>query len=145
VQEGVSVNIGADMRIAGSTSGSSATGSVTVEELNYAPRTDPGSMLTRVTPEASPPNPSAMEENVKLDVRVRTSPAMSVQSSLAQNVQADADMRIRGTAEQPSVLGRINLREGKLLFFGTAYTINSGSIAFYNPARIEPIEKSIRH
>jgi translocation and assembly module TamB len=139
VQEGVSVNVGADLRVAGSANGSSATGTVTLDELSYAPHTDLASMLTRATPTASPANPSAIAQNMKLDVQVRTSPAMRVQASLAQNVQTNADLRIRGTAERPSVLGRVNLTQGQLVFFGTTYTINTGNIAFYNPVRIEPI------
>jgi len=62
-----------------------------------------------------------------------------VQASLAENLQLDANLHIQGTASQPSVLGRINVTEGKLLFFSTGYTVNSGSISFYNPIRIDPI------
>jgi translocation and assembly module TamB len=36
-------------------------------------------------------------------------------------------------------LGRINLTQGKLTFFGSSYRINSGVISFYNPAAIQPI------
>ena len=39
----------------------------------------------------------------------------------------------------PGVLGRVLVTEGKLVFFGSTYTVNSGTIAFYNPVRIEPI------
>jgi translocation and assembly module TamB len=37
------------------------------------------------------------------------------------------------------VLGRVSITEGKLTFFGANYTVNSGSIGFYNPVRIEPL------
>ncbi len=37
------------------------------------------------------------------------------------------------------MLGRINITEGKLVFFGSTYTVNSGSISFFNPIRVEPI------
>ncbi len=33
----------------------------------------------------------------------------------------------------------MNITEGKLAFFGSTYTVNSGTIAFYNPTRIEPV------
>jgi translocation and assembly module TamB len=36
-------------------------------------------------------------------------------------------------------LGRVNITEGQLVFFGSTYTVNSGSIGFYNPLRIEPV------
>jgi translocation and assembly module TamB len=31
------------------------------------------------------------------------------------------------------------MSEGQLVFFGSTYTVNSGTIGFYNPIRIEPI------
>jgi translocation and assembly module TamB len=62
-----------------------------------------------------------------------------VQSSLAEGLQVDADLRMTGTAARPALLGRINLNQGKLTFFGSTYTINSGVIAFYNPTAIQPI------
>jgi translocation and assembly module TamB len=58
---------------------------------------------------------------------------------LAENLQADANLRVRGTASNPGVLGRITINEGKLLFFGTSYKVNTGTIGFYNPVRVEPI------
>jgi translocation and assembly module TamB len=76
---------------------------------------------------------------MRLDLRVRSSSALAVQSSIAQNLQLDANLRIRGTAAQPGILGRINITEGKLLFFGSTYTVNTGSISFFNPIRVEPI------
>jgi translocation and assembly module TamB len=76
---------------------------------------------------------------MKLDINVRTSSAMLVQASLAQNLQANADLRIRGTAAQPGAVGRINISECQLTFFGATYTVNSGTISFFNPLRIDPI------
>jgi len=58
---------------------------------------------------------------------------------VAQNLQTDADLRIRGTAAQPGVLGRILITEGQLVFFGSTYTVSSGTVSFYNLVRIEPI------
>ena len=76
---------------------------------------------------------------MKLDIQVRTSAATALQASLAENLQADADLHIRGTASNPGVLGRVTITEGQLAFFGAKYKVNSGTIAFYNPVRVEPI------
>jgi translocation and assembly module TamB len=140
VQEGVSVVASADVKLAGTSPSGSATGTVTLDELNYAPRTDLGSILTRAAPPVqTATTPLPLLDNMKLDVRVRTSPSMRVQASLAQNIQTDADIRVRGMASQPAVLGRVNLNEGQLVFFGSTYTIDSGAISFFNPVRIEPV------
>jgi translocation and assembly module TamB len=140
IQPGASAVAAADIRLTGTTDHSVLAGTVSIESLNYLPQSDLGSILSRAAPPVQAPSaPSPLLDNMRLDIRVRTSPALAVQSSLAQNLQADADLRIRGTAAEPGVLGRVNISEGQLVFFGSTYTVNSGSIGFYNPVRIDPI------
>src|SRR5579872_285430 len=140
VQQGVSVVTDSNINITGSTKASVVSGTVTIDSVTYAPQADLGSMLTRAAPPIqSPSTPSPLLDNMKIDIRVRSSPALAVQAAVAQNIQADADLRIRGTAANPGVLGRVNITEGQLAFFGATYTVNNGSIAFYNPIRISPV------
>ncbi len=140
VQQGVSVVADSSVNVTGTLQTSVVSGTVTINQLTYAPQSDFGSILSRTSPPVqAPAAPSPLLDNMKLDVRVRTSSSMSVQASLAQNLQADADLRIRGTASQPGVLGRVVINEGQLVFFGSTYTVNNGTISFYNPVRIEPV------
>jgi translocation and assembly module TamB len=80
-----------------------------------------------------------MLSGMSFDIQIDTAPDIQLQSALTENVQAEATLRLRGTASNPALLGRINITQGKLTFFGTQYTLSQGSIAFYNPVRIEPI------
>jgi translocation and assembly module TamB len=140
LQQGVSVTSNADIQFTGTTENSVLSGTATITRVSYAPRSDIGSILTRAAPPVQAPSaPSPLLDNMRLDVRVRTSPALTVESSLADNLQADADLRVRGTASQPGVLGRVNITEGQLTFFGSQYRVDNGTIAFYNPVRVEPI------
>ena len=140
LQQGVSIVADANVRLAGTSDSSVLSGTVTIDRVAYAPRTDLGSVLTRAAPPVqSAAAPSPLLDNMKLDLRVRSSGGASVQTSLAENLQADADLRIRGTAANPGVLGRITITEGQLVFFGSTYTVNTGTIGFYNPVRVEPI------
>ena len=140
VQQGASIVVDSDIRLTGTTDVSTLSGTVTIDQVNYAPQSDIGSLLSRTAPPVqSPTAPSPVLEKMKLDIRVRTSPATTFQAALAQNLQADADLRVRGTAAQPGVLGRVTVNEGELVFFGSTYTVNSGTIGFYNPFRIEPV------
>jgi translocation and assembly module TamB len=140
VQQGVSVASDADIRFAGTTQASLISGDVTVQRVTYAPQSDIGAMLTRSAPPVqSPAAPSPLLDNMRLDIRVRSAAGMDVESSLTESLQASADLRVRGTASDPTVLGRVTISEGKLTFFGATYTVNTGTIAFYNPVRIEPI------
>lgn len=140
IQPGVGVVTSANITLAGTAENSSASGTVTVEQISYASQTDLGSVLTLAAPPIETPStPPPFLANMRLDIRVRSSNSLGVQSSVAQNVQLTSDLRVRGTAAHPGVLGRVQITEGKLLFFGSTYTVNNGTIAFYNPLRIEPI------
>jgi translocation and assembly module TamB len=61
------------------------------------------------------------------------------ETKLTRDVQADADLRLRGDMIRPVLLGRVLINQGDVLFFGNKYTINSGQILFVNAAKIEPI------
>jgi translocation and assembly module TamB len=139
VQVGVSAVADADLHLTGKLSGSVLSGNITIDQVNYAPESDFGAILARAAPpvQASPPSP--LLDRMKLDVQVRTSSATAVQASMAQNIQVDANLRIQGTASQPGVLGRVSITEGNLQFFSSRFTVNTGTISFYNPTRIEPI------
>lgn len=140
LQQGVSVVADANVGLTGTSDTSVLSGTVTIGRVTYAPRTDLGSLLTRAAPPVqSAASPAPLLDNMKLDLQVRSSDATAVRTSLAENLQADADLHIRGTASNPGVLGRITVNEGKLVFFGSTYTVNSGTIGFYNPVRVEPI------
>jgi translocation and assembly module TamB len=62
-----------------------------------------------------------------------------VESALAQDIQVEANLRLRGTAFNPVLLGRVAITQGEATFFGTKYSINQGTIDFLNPVRLEPI------
>jgi translocation and assembly module TamB len=51
----------------------------------------------------------------------------------------EGSLRLQGTPNNPALLGRLNITEGDINFFGTKYTINQGSITFANPVTLEPV------
>ena len=95
-------------------------------------------------PPASPARaPARLKSWQGLDAQARSgrqamSAGVSFQTSLAQNLQADANLRLRGTLANPVLLGRINITQGEMTFFGNKYTISQGSVSFYNPVKLEP-------
>ncbi|MBV8819786.1 MAG: translocation/assembly module TamB domain-containing protein, partial [Acidobacteriaceae bacterium] len=138
--EGISVVLGASVNLTGNTDHSLLAGTVTVNKLGFNPHSDFGSILSKSTPPTQTATaPSGPMAGMKLDVRIRTAPDIAVQTALAQNIQADADLTLRGTVSTPGMLGRVNVTSGNLIFFGTNYTINDGSVSFYNPVSIDPI------
>jgi translocation and assembly module TamB len=138
--QGVSVVTDSNINLTGTPESSTISGTVTIIRVNYAPTADLGSILSGAAPPVqSASTPSPLLDNMKLDVQVRTTTATEVQSSLAENLQADADLRIRGTVTRPGMLGRVTFNEGQLAFFGSTYTVNSGTVGFFNPLRIAPV------
>ncbi len=67
-----------------------------------------------------------------------TASTLEVETSLTRNIQADADVRVRGTPDRPMLLGHVTVNSGQIEFFGNKYSINRGEIKFDNPSKIEP-------
>ncbi len=138
--EGASVVADADVQLTGGSERSLLSGAVTVNRIAFSPRNDFGSMLSRTaTPPQAPAAPKGPLAGMRLDVRIRTSPNVSFLTPLADSLQVNADLRLRGSAANPGMTGRANITRGELVFFGTKYTVNQGSVAFYNPLRIAPV------
>ncbi|HJZ96994.1 MAG TPA: translocation/assembly module TamB domain-containing protein, partial [Candidatus Solibacter sp.] len=139
-ESGVSIVAGATVNVTGTTQQSLASGNVTINRVNYAPRSDFGSFLSRAAPPVQGrPDTDSFFDHMRLDIRVRTSSATALQTSLAENLQLDADLRVRGTASRPGIVGRAVITRGDVVFFGSKYHVSNGSIGFYDPFRIEPI------
>ena len=72
--------------------------------------TDIGRLLTNATaPVQTPAVQTGLVGNMQFDVDVVTAPDVTLQTSLAQGLQADANLRLRGTLSNPVLLGRIEL------------------------------------
>ena len=135
---GVSAVANADLKLAGTIKNSTLSGDVTVNRFGLNPRFDFALYLARSNQPPAPPNPDSPLNNLHLDVHVTTAPELQVQTSLAK-VSGDADLRIRGTALNPVVLGRINVVEGDIFLNGTKYSLERGDILFVNPVGIQPV------
>jgi len=72
-------------------------------------------------------------------VQISTAPDIQFQSTLTQDLEVEANLRLRGTATNPALLGRVNVTQGQIVFFGTRYRVNQGTVSFYNPVRVEPV------
>jgi len=138
--EGVSTISDADVTLTGTSERSQASGTVTVRRVAINPRSDISTILAGAArPMRAPEASAGFLGNLNLDVQVETAPNVSFETSVAESIQADANLRLRGTAANPAVLGRINITQGELAFFGNKYIINQGSVSFFNPAKIDPV------
>ena len=76
-------------------------------------------------------------QNLKLDIAVQSTNDLNLASSKL-SLQGAANLRLRGTAAEPALLGRVNISGGDVIFRGNRYVLQSSSLDFINPYRIEP-------
>ena len=90
IQQGVGVVASANVSLSGTSDNSSLSGTVTVEQVSYAAKSDLGSLLSLAAPPVQAPStPLPLLENMRLDVRVRSSNALGVQSIAGAERAAD--------------------------------------------------------
>jgi translocation and assembly module TamB len=135
--QGISESADANLRYTGSAQSSALTGDITISRFGMSRQFDFAVFLaqTNKAPALTTLNPFL--ENLRLDVRIVSTPELQVETSLAR-LSGSVDLRVRGTAARPAVLGRVNIAEGDVFFNGTKYRLERGDITFNNPLVIEP-------
>lgn len=138
--ETITTEASARLTLAGTESRSLLSGNVTILSVAMHSQSDMGSILTAA---ATPPSTSApstgLMAGIRFDVRIQTSPAIQFRSELAQNLQADGQLTLRGSPDNPGMLGRLSVNSGELIFFGGKYTVDQGTIIFSNPNKVDPV------
>ena len=138
--EGVSTVADASLDLTGTTDRSTLAGTITVLRAGFNPQSDFSSLIARsAEPVQTPSARTGFLGGLNFDVQVATAPDIQFQSSLTQDIQVEANLQLRGTATNPAIVGRVNITQGQVVFYGTRYTVNQGTIAFFNPLKIEPI------
>lgn len=137
--EGVSTVGDANLTLTGAATRSLLAGSITILRSGFTPRIDLGGLLAESSrAQSAPSEPNRFLANMQLDVKIRTAPDSQFTTSLTNDLQAEANLQVRGVGSRPIVLGRVAISQGDVNFFGNKYTIKRGDVAFYNPATIEP-------
>jgi translocation and assembly module TamB len=138
--EGVSTVANASLDLNGATERSMLVGSITILRTGFNPQSDFSSLLARSSePVQTPSAQGGPLGGLNYDIQIQTAPDIQVQSDLTQDLNVEANLRLRGTVSSPALQGRVNITQGQVLFFGTKYNISQGSIAFYNLVKVEPI------
>ncbi|HZU22294.1 MAG TPA: translocation/assembly module TamB domain-containing protein, partial [Terriglobales bacterium] len=135
---GVSSVTNADLRWAGTPNNSLVSGDLTLTRFGMSPKFDFASYLASAARPIAEAGVNSALSNIRLDVHVVSTPALQVSTSLAK-VAGDMDLRIRGTLDNPTILGRVNIVRGDIFFNGTTYRVQRGDITFVNPTTIEPV------
>jgi translocation and assembly module TamB len=136
----VSVSFNSALKFTGTAQQSLLSGTLTVTRAAVGGNADIGSLFTSTAGAAAlPTSDNDLLRGVQMDVRVESTPSLLLSTSMSQDVQAEIDLRLRGTPNRPVVLGRVSVNEGQIQVFGSKYNISRGEIDFVNSAKIEPV------
>jgi translocation and assembly module TamB len=134
VREGVDMNL----TLVGTPQNSTLRGQVRLTELSFSPAFDLNDVISGIggtTGSTAPPG--SMARNLNLDISVISTDELNLASSKL-SLQGATSLRIRGTAAEPAVIGRVNITGGELFFRGNRYFLDPSTLDFVDPYRVEP-------
>ena len=135
----LSTTFDASLRLTGASDASTLSGSVTLNRASFNPRSDLGQLLAQTSgPTPVPTAPNEYLQGMRFDVRVESASDFQVETTLTRDVEAEIDLRLRGSPIRPVLQGTVSINQGEMQVFGTKYTINRADIRFLNPVKIEP-------
>jgi translocation and assembly module TamB len=135
---GVSSTANADLRFYGTREGSTLSGDVAITKLAITPGFDFAAYAASSAQSVVVPPATSPLYRVKLDLHVTTAPDLQMQTAIAR-LSGDADLRLRGTAAKPALLGRVEVLEGEINFNGAKYRLERGEVLFQSPVSIKPV------
>jgi translocation and assembly module TamB len=136
--QGVSSSANTNLRFAGTSTSALLSGDIVITKFGLTPQFDLANYMARSKQPPTLPKPNSMLYNMKLDVHVTSTPELQVQTALAK-ISGNVDLRLRGSAANPAVLGHVNIVEGDVSFQGTKYHLERGDVTFSNPTDITPV------
>jgi translocation and assembly module TamB len=138
--QGIDEVLASRLRLLGTERSALLSGQVTIDNLFLSPQFDLMSVTNKFNVVSTPAGPGAgLVNHIKLNVAVRSSHELTLISDQL-SVSGAADLRVQGTLDDPVVVGRVSLASGgSLLFNGTRYRVENGTINFVNPVMTEPV------
>jgi len=133
--EGMSWLMGGSLRLTGTLDGGLVTGKVQVKRVTLTQGLESAGVLTS---SSSGGTSSSFLRNLQFDVEATSTPDSRMEWPGA-HLEADANLRVRGTAEHPIMLGHIHVVSGELYFHGNRYRVARGDLNFANPFRLDPV------
>jgi translocation and assembly module TamB len=137
--DGMRESIDANIRLVGSTDNAVLGGTVDLTNLSLTPAFDLGSFAGQFSSGVeAPPAAGSMAQNIHLNLAVHSSNNINLVSRTL-SMAGSANLQVRGTADQPVILGRVDLTGGDIILNGDRFLLTGGTIQFVNPSETEPV------
>jgi translocation and assembly module TamB len=135
---GIRSTLDGDVQLKGTPEKSQLSGRLVVDRLSFQEGFDLATFMSELSDDSTVSAPSQFATNMNLSISVNSAQNLSLASSQV-SIAGSANLNVTGTAANPIILGRITLTSGELFFQGKRFEIESGTIAFANPAKTEPV------
>jgi translocation and assembly module TamB len=137
--EGMSWLAGGTLRLTGTPDGGILSGQVIMDRVTLTEGLEVAGVLVSAKEGITGPlTSSTFLRNLQFDIEARSTPDARMEWPGAE-LQAEANMRVRGTWEHPIMLGHIHILSGDLSFAGNRYNVARGDLNFANPFRLDPV------
>ena len=139
--EGVSSTVDADLNLEGVGNSRSISGDVTVRKARYAERIDWKSWLVKIQrkkPETVAVKGQIPLGNTSMNIHVVAAETIRIDNNVAK-VPVSSDIYLRGTIDNPSILGRLESNGGMVYFRNNEFKLVNGVAEFVDPRRINPM------
>lgn len=137
--EGMSWLVGGSLRLTGTPTAGVLSGRVVIERVTLTRGLEVAGMLVSSKGSISGPTTSSpFLRNLQFDISALSAPDARMEWPGAE-LEAEANLRVRGTWEHPILLGDIHILSGDLTFHGGRYRVTRGDMNFANPFRLDPV------
>jgi translocation and assembly module TamB len=135
---GVRESVNANLRLAGTTDNALLGGQVSLADISFTPAFDLTSFISQFSGGVSAPATPGLAQNIQLNIGVTSENDVNLVSR-AVSINGSANLRVRGTAANPVLLGRVNLNGGDVILNGDRFLLNGGTVEFVNPSETQPV------
>jgi translocation and assembly module TamB len=133
--EGMSWQVAGNLRLSGTPESALLSGKVVVDRVNLSGGLETAGALIASREYGGPT--SNFLQNLQFDIEALSTPDARMEWPNAE-LEADANLRVRGTWEHPILLGHIHVLSGDLYFHGNRYRVARGDLNFARPLNIDP-------
>jgi translocation and assembly module TamB len=136
--DGVREGLDTNLSLVGTPNYATLRGQVRLTDVSFTPAFDLNNIIGALGGAqgiAAPPG--GLAHNLHLDIGVVSTNDLNLTNSKL-SVQGAANLRVSGTAAQPTVLGRVNLTGGDLIFRANRYILQPSTLDFVDPYQISP-------
>ena len=137
--QGMREGIDANIHLAGTTDNAILGGNIDLTNISFTPAFELTDFIGQFSSDvAPPPSVGGITQNIRLNLAVHSTNNVALVSRTL-SVNGSANLQVRGTADDPVLLGRVNLTGGDMILNNNRYILNGGTIQFINPSQTQAV------